>query len=88
MPDVEVRCPVCRGRRFKEGVLEVRYKGYSIAHTLDMTIAEAAHVFHEVAPVYDRLLHGLTCRPSGGSMGTNHWTTGRITNDGGWEALE
>lgn len=60
LPDVAVRCPVCRGRRFKEEVLEARYQGHSIADVLEMTIEQAAGLFAEVAPVYDRL--ALMCR--------------------------
>jgi excinuclease ABC subunit A len=55
LPDVAVRCPACRGRRFKKEVLEARFKGYSITDVLDMTAEQAASVFGEVAPVYDRL---------------------------------
>ena len=45
MADVLVRCEVCGGARFKTGVLDVRFKGHSIADALDMTIDEAIHVF-------------------------------------------
>jgi len=61
LPDVEVRCPACRGRRFKAEVLEARYRGYSIADVLDMAIEEAANLFREVAPVYDRLSLMVEC---------------------------
>jgi excinuclease ABC subunit A len=61
LPDVTVRCPVCRGRRFKAEVLEARYKGCSIADVLDMTIDQAADLFREVAPAYDRLALMASC---------------------------
>ena len=41
LPDVEVRCPACRGRRFKRETLAVQYRGHDIAQVLDMTIEEA-----------------------------------------------
>ena len=55
LPDVQVRCPACRGRRFKREVLAVEYRGHSIAGVLDMTIAEALDLFGDVAPVAARL---------------------------------
>ncbi|XID94870.1 excinuclease ABC subunit UvrA [Paenibacillaceae bacterium WGS1546] len=41
LPGLEVRCPVCRGKRFKEEVLRVAYKGKSISDILDMTVQES-----------------------------------------------
>jgi excinuclease ABC subunit A len=55
LPDVEVRCPACGGRRFKAEVLAVRYGGYDIAEVLDMTIEEALAVFRDVQAVAARL---------------------------------
>ncbi|OGO28737.1 MAG: excinuclease ABC subunit A, partial [Chloroflexi bacterium RBG_16_54_18] len=55
LPDVLVRCPVCRGRRFKALVLEVRYRGMDISQVLDLTIEEALPLFAEVPAVKSRL---------------------------------
>ncbi len=55
LPDVEVRCPVCHGRRFKAEVLSVRYRGYDIAGILDLTIEEALEVFEDNTAVAARL---------------------------------
>jgi excinuclease ABC subunit A len=55
MPDVQVRCPTCRGHRFKHDVLAVKYNGYDISQVLDMTIEEALGVFQDVASVASRL---------------------------------
>jgi excinuclease ABC subunit A len=55
LPDVLVRCPACKGRRFKQEVLAVRYRGYDIAEVLDLTIEEALAVFHDVPAVAARL---------------------------------
>ncbi len=55
LPDVTVRCPVCRGRRFKREVLEVKYKGLDISQVLDLTIEEALALFSEVPAAKARL---------------------------------
>ncbi len=55
LPDVQVRCPVCRGRRFKKDVLSVTYGGVDIAAVLQMTIEEALPVFKNVPAAADRL---------------------------------
>jgi excinuclease ABC subunit A len=55
LPDVEVRCPACGGRRFKPEVLAVQYRGYDIAQVLDLTIEEALTVFQDVPVVAARL---------------------------------
>ncbi len=55
LPDVQVKCPVCHGKRFQKSILEVKYKGFSISDVLQMTIAEAAGVFGEIWPIMDRL---------------------------------
>lgn len=55
MPDAEVRCPVCHGRRFKREVLNVKYKGYDISQVLDMTIEEALQLFQDIPNAASRL---------------------------------
>jgi excinuclease ABC subunit A len=55
MPDAEVRCPVCHGRRFKREVLNVKYKDYDISQVLDMTIEEALQLFQDIPNAVSRL---------------------------------
>jgi excinuclease ABC subunit A len=55
LPDVQVRCPACRGRRFKREVLAVKYRGHDVADVLDMTVEEALVLFQDEAPVVARL---------------------------------
>jgi excinuclease ABC subunit A len=55
LPDVEVRCPTCRGHRFKREVLGITYRGHSIADVLDLTIEEALPLFEDVPSAADRL---------------------------------
>jgi hypothetical protein len=50
LPDVYVPCEVCHGTRYNREMLEVRYKGRTIAEVLDMTIEEAAEFFAIAVP--------------------------------------
>ncbi|HRS54019.1 MAG TPA: excinuclease ABC subunit UvrA, partial [Bacteroidales bacterium] len=45
MADIELICESCSGKRFKEEVLEVEYKGKNIWDILEMTIDEAIDFF-------------------------------------------
>ena len=45
MADVYVPCDICRGRRFRREVLDVRVRGRSIADILDMTVDDAMRFF-------------------------------------------
>ncbi|MDP3721018.1 MAG: excinuclease ABC subunit UvrA, partial [Anaerolineaceae bacterium] len=55
LPDVEVRCPACHGKRFKRDTLAVKYHGKDISEVLDMTIAEALDLFCEIPAARARL---------------------------------
>jgi len=58
LPDVYVTCEQCRGRRYNQETLEVRYNGKSIADVLDMTISEAREFFQNL-PAIERKLRTL-----------------------------
>ncbi len=45
LADVELICEDCKGKRFKNSVLEVRYKSKNIAEVLDLTVHEAIEFF-------------------------------------------
>jgi len=45
MPDVESLCPACRGARYQEHILSIRYGGASIHDVLEMSVDEARQLF-------------------------------------------
>ena len=47
LADVHLTCEDCNGKRFKEAVLEVQYKGKNIYEVLDMSVDEAITFFSE-----------------------------------------
>jgi excinuclease ABC subunit A len=55
LPDVFVTCEVCRGRRYNSETLAVKYKGYSIADILDMTVQDALPVLENIPPIKQKL---------------------------------
>ena len=55
LPDVYIKCDVCKGRRFNEQTLEVRYKGKNIAEVLDMSVEEAAQFFSSIPAISNKL---------------------------------
>ena len=48
LPDVYVKCEVCKGKRFNDATLEVLYKGKSISDVLDMSVEEALRLFENI----------------------------------------
>jgi len=58
LPDVYIKCEVCKGRRFNDSTLEIKFKGYSIADILDMSIEEAYKVFADI-PAIENILTTL-----------------------------
>jgi excinuclease ABC subunit A len=55
LADVELTCEECKGKRFKNSVLEVRYKGRTIAEVLDLTVREALEFFAGKASLIRKL---------------------------------
>ncbi|MGD8627460.1 MAG: excinuclease ABC subunit UvrA [bacterium] len=55
LPDVYVRCDVCKGRRYERETLEIKYRGRDIAEVLRMTVAEAREFFQNIPPIKRKL---------------------------------
>ena len=51
----ESECPVCLGKRFRDEVLEIRFKSLSIADILDMEIGSAYKLFTNMKPFAEKL---------------------------------
>jgi excinuclease ABC subunit A len=55
LADVFVPCEHCDGKRFKQNVLDVRYKGKNVHQILEMTVREAIAFFNSSQKVLRRL---------------------------------
>jgi excinuclease ABC subunit A len=55
MADVYAECSSCRGQRYNRETLDVRYKGYSIANVLAMSVDEALTVFGKQPRIAEKL---------------------------------
>jgi excinuclease ABC subunit A len=55
LPDVYVPCEACKGKRYNQQTLEVKYKGKSIADVLEMRVDEAAEFFVNIPRVHNKL---------------------------------
>ena len=55
LPDIQVPCEECHGKRYNRETLEVRYKGKSIADVLDMTINQACEFFENVPDILRKI---------------------------------
>ncbi len=55
LADVELTCEDCRGTRFKDEILDIRYKGKNIADVLELTVREAITFFKDVNKLITKL---------------------------------
>ena len=55
LPDIQVPCEECHGKRYNRETLEVRYKGKSIADVLNMTINQAVEFFENVPDILRKI---------------------------------
>ncbi|MFM7765643.1 MAG: excinuclease ABC subunit UvrA, partial [Sphingomonadales bacterium] len=55
LPNVEVKCDVCQGKRYNRETLEVRYRGKSIYDVLEMPISQAVSFFEHLPLIYRKI---------------------------------
>lgn len=55
LPDLYVICEDCRGKRYNEQTLEVKYKGKTVADVLDLSVSEALEFFSEISALREKL---------------------------------
>ena len=55
LPDLFVECDVCKGKRFRDDTLEIKFKKKNIHEILEMTVEEAMDFFKSVPQVLKKL---------------------------------
>ncbi|XWN35024.1 MAG: excinuclease ABC subunit UvrA [Roseivirga sp.] len=55
MADILLTCESCQGKRFKEEILEVKYKGKDIAEALAMTVDDSLQFFADQPAIFSKL---------------------------------
>jgi excinuclease ABC subunit A len=55
LPDVQVHCDTCHGKRYNRETLEIIYKGKTISDVLDMTVEEAESFFENIPSIYRKV---------------------------------
>lgn len=55
LPDVMVVCDTCRGKRYNDATLEIKYKGKNISEILNMSVLEASEFFIAVPKIKQKL---------------------------------
>ena len=55
LPDVYVKCDVCKGKRYNKDTLEVKFKGKNINDVLEMTCEEGYHFFSDIPTIARKL---------------------------------
>lgn len=55
LPEVQVVCETCYGKRYNPETLEVRYKGKSINDVLDLTINQAVEFFENIPSIIQKI---------------------------------
>ena len=55
LPDVQVPCEACGGKRYNRETLEVRFKGKSIADVLGMTVNQAVEFFDTMPSILNKI---------------------------------
>ena len=71
--EMDIICPVCAGKRFKEEVLSVEYKGLNLNEILSLTVKQARSFFCDL-PKITKVLDEV------GKLGLDYMTLGQSTS--------
>ena len=55
LPDVSVPCEECKGNRYNNEALEIKFKGLTISDVLNLTVSEALEVFSAYQSIFKKL---------------------------------
>ena len=55
LPDINVKCDVCGGKKYNEQTLEILYNGKSIAEVLNLSVREALEFFKKIPRITQKL---------------------------------
>ncbi len=55
LPNVYIRCPECKGKRYNNEALDVHFKGKNISDVLEMTVFEAEKFFENFPMIKNKL---------------------------------
>lgn len=55
LPESYILCPECKGKRFEERILQVKYKEKNISQILDTPVEEITSLFSDILPIYEKL---------------------------------
>ena len=55
LPDVYIQCDVCKGKRYNQETLNIRFKGKNIHDVLEMTVEEALNFFEKIPKIFKKL---------------------------------
>ena len=56
LPDLYVECDVCKGKRFRDDTLEIKFKNKNIHEILEMTVEESIDFFKAIPQIHKKLL--------------------------------
>src|SRR5690606_18093329 len=55
LADLYLECEACKGKRYKQDVLEIRFNGKNVDDMLNMTVDEAVEFFRDTSAVVNKL---------------------------------
>jgi len=56
LPDLFVECDVCKGKRFRDDTLEIKFKEKNIHEILEMTVEESLDFFNSIPQIFKKLV--------------------------------